>query len=201
MILDIKAFEPALILQIFVLLNPFSSLPILMAAYKQRINTKKIALSSTGIAFIIAVLMVFIGPPLLRLFGITMDSFRIAGGLVLLLLGINTILLEDKPPSREVNKSDTLVSIIATPLLTGPATISFITIKANEMGNLSLISNLVFAFLLVGIVFFLFSVVIKHVNMKFVSVTSKVLGLFLVGVAIEMIGTGIMNFIRAGQIL
>jgi multiple antibiotic resistance protein len=196
MILDIRAFEPSLILQIFVLLNPFSSLPILMAAYKQKINAKKIALSSTGIAFIIAVLMVFIGPPLLSLFGITMDSFRMAGGLVLLLLGVNTILLEEKP-SKQVNKSDTLVSIIATPLLTGPATISFITIKASEMGRLGLLSNLVFAFLLVGIVFFLFSVLIKHVNLKFVSITSKVLGLFLVGLAIEMIGTGIMNFVKA----
>ncbi|MBN2459084.1 MarC family protein [Candidatus Woesearchaeota archaeon] len=196
MILDIRAFEPALIMQIFVLLNPFSSLPILMTAYKQKINAKKIALSSTGIAFIIAVLMVFIGPPLLSLFGITMDSFMMAGGLVLLLLGINTILLEEKPV-KSVNKSDTLVSIIATPLLTGPATISFITIKANEMGNLALLSNLVFAFLLVGLVFFLFSVLIKHVTLKFVSITSKVLGLFLVGLAIEMIATGVINFINA----
>lgn len=196
MILDIRAFEPSLILQIFVLINPFSSLPILMAAYKQKMNAKKIALSSTGIAFIIAVLVVFIGPPLLSLFGITMDSFMIAGGLVLLLLGINTILLEEKP-AKEVNKSDALVSIIATPLLTGPATISFITIKAGEMGRLAILSNLIFAFLLVGMVFFLFSVLIKHVTMKFVSIASKVLGLFLVGVAIQMIATGIMNFIKA----
>ena len=128
------------------------------------------------------------------LFGVTVDSFRIAGGIVLLLLGLDTI--RDRKEQTKVNKVDSLISIIATPLLTGPATISFVTIKAFELGRISIVSNLVLAFILVGIVFFFFSLAIPKVNPKVVSIMSKIMGLFLTAVAIEMMATGLMHLLK-----
>jgi len=131
---------------------------------------------------------------LFGLFGVTVDSFRIAGGIVLLLLGLDTI--RDRKEQTKVNKVDSLISIIATPLLTGPATISFVTIKAFELGRISIVSNLVLAFILVGIVFFFFSLAIPKVNPKVVSIMSKIMGLFLTAVAIEMMATGLMHLLK-----
>lgn len=189
-----EIFNPILIMQIFVLINPLSSLPVLMAASKKKIDVKKVAITAAIIAFVIALSMVFIGPPLLKVFGISLDSFRVAGGVVLLMLGIQTVLSRAND-GKEIRKVDALVSIIATPLLTGPATISFVTIKSQELGQTSLIFNLFLAFLLVGIVFFIFSLVIKKIDMKITSITSRVLGLFLTAVAIEMIMRGLTPFI------
>jgi multiple antibiotic resistance protein len=185
----------ALVFQIFVLVNPLSSVPVIMQASKKKMNVLQIAFTSTIIAFALAISVALFGPYLFSIFGITTDSFRIAGGLVLMLLGLDTI--RDKNEKEEVTKMDSLISIIATPLLTGPATISFITLKAIEVGRMHMLVNIIPAFILVGIIFMLFAYALPKVNEKIVNISSKILGLFLTGMAIEMISTGIMNIIRS----
>lgn len=141
-----------------------------------------------------------LGPLLFNFFGITVDSFRIAGGIVLLLLGFDTIRSKDGE-GKKVTQVDSLISILATPLLTGPATISFITIKAFELGRLPMISNLLCAFVLIGAVFIIFSMMIPKVNAKLIDISSRVLGLFLTAVAIEMIAKGIYGIFLAQQMV
>jgi multiple antibiotic resistance protein len=188
----------ALIAQMFALVNPLSSFPILMSAYENKMNVKKIAISAIFVALIIAVIIVFIGPALFKFFGITVDSFRIAGGLILLLLGIETVRSKEKHDEGEkVTKTDSVISIMATPLLTGPATISFITIKSYEIGQFPTLFNLLITFGIVAVIFILFSFFISKINAKIVNLTSKVLGLFLTAVAIEMIAAGIEGLIHA----
>lgn len=184
----------ALILQIFVLLNPLSSFPFLMNAYKKKLDVKKIAFNSVITAFIIAVIIIFIGPSLFKLFGVTLNSFRIAGGIVLLLLGINTVRPKENGV-REVGGVNSLISIIATPMLTGPATMSFLTIKAYEIGHTNLLLNTIVAFIFVGVLFITFSFLIPKVNVGLISISSRVLGLFLTAVAIEMIAKGASVFL------
>ena len=86
---------------------------------------------------------------------------------------------------------------MATPLLTGPATISFITIKAYEVGKITTLINLLITFGVIAIIFIIFAFFIPKINAKAVNLTSKVLGLFLTAVAIEMIATGIYGIIHA----
>jgi len=187
----------ALIAQIFALVNPLSSFPILMSAYENKMNVKKIAISAVLVALIIAVIIVFIGPALFKFFGITVDSFRIAGGLILLLLGIETVRSKEKHEEGKVTKTDSIISIMATPLLTGPAVISFITIKAYEIGKIPTLFNVLITFGIVALIFVIFAFFVPKINAKAVNLTSKVLGLFLTAVAIEMIASGIAGIINA----
>lgn len=181
----------ALIIQMFVLINPFSSFPVLFTAYQNKMNVKKIAVQASILAFVIAIIICLIGSSLFGFFGITIDSFRIAGGICLLLLGLDTV--RDKEKEDKIGKIDSLISILATPLLTGPATISFIIIKSLEIGKTILLFNIVFTFILVGIVFVLFSYSIGKINLKVIKISSKILGLFLTAIAIELIFTGAHN--------
>jgi multiple antibiotic resistance protein len=181
-----------LIIQIFVLLNPLSSFPFLLQAFEQKIDVKMIAIKSTVTAFLLAVVMALLGPSLFSVFGITLDSFRIAGGLVLLVLAYDMI----KPKVEEKKKietMDSLITIIATPMLTGPATISYITVKTFELGSAAVLSGIVGAFILVGLVFFIFSLMVSRVHPKIVNILSRILGLFLMAVSIEMIAKGIQG--------
>lgn len=189
-------FDITLVVQIFALLNPLASFPFLISAYKKKMNVKIIAVKAVIVAFLIALVIIFIGPFLFSIFGITLDSFRIAGGIVLLLLGINMVKPNGKN-DKEAGGIDSLITIIATPLLTGPATISFITIKAYEIGKIPLLFDLCWAFLLVAIVFILFSFTINRINVRVVDIASRIMGLFLTAVAIEMISKGIEGVIKA----
>lgn len=180
----------AIIAQIFVLVNPISSVPALIRAYSKKLDVKKIALYAVLVAGILAVLINFIGPSLFNIFGITLDSFRIAGGILLLLLGIQTIWTNEKEDMGN-GKVDSIISIIATPLLTGPATISFITLKSFELGRFVLLPNILIAFLLVAIVFYFFALAVPRVNQKVIDIISKIFALFLMGMAVELIVAGI----------
>jgi len=108
----------------------------------------------------------------------------------LLLLGLDTI----RPKEKEivnVGGVHSLISIIATPMLTGPATISFITIKAYELGQFAVVANLIPAFILVGVVFVSFAYLVSKVNTNLINISSRIMGLFLMAVSVEMIFTGV----------
>jgi multiple antibiotic resistance protein len=191
-----SVFDLALIIQLFILINPLSSFPVLLAAFKNKMNVKKIAISAVFIAFLIAIIIAILGPYLFSLFRITIDSFRIAGGVVLFLLGLDKVRPKEQQ-KKDVREADALTSIIATPLLTGPAIISFIIIQAIDVGRLSIISNLLFAFIAVGVVFMIFAFAISKINPKVIDIASRVFGLFLTAVAIQMIAKGIMGIMAA----
>ncbi|MBI2130199.1 MarC family protein [Candidatus Woesearchaeota archaeon] len=188
----------SLVMQLFALLNPLSSFPILIAAYEKRMNVKRIAVNAVITAFVIAIFITLTGPILFNLFSITLDSFRIAGGVILLLLGLHTVRPSDVKHS-ELSGIGSTISIIATPMLTGPATISFITIKTYEIGYTPVLVNLLFAFLLVGIVFVVFAHAVARINRKIIDIVSRVLGLFLTAVGIEMIARGISGLFGMGM--
>jgi multiple antibiotic resistance protein len=192
--------DTALIIQLFVLINPLSSLPFVVAAYNNKINVRRLAVNAVMTAYLIAIGIALIGPFLFGVFGITLDSFRIAGGIILLLLAIDTIRASDEDKQfQESQGIESLVAILATPLLTGPATISFITIKAYEMKTVPLLLDISAAFLFVGAVFIVISYAISKINTKLIDIVSKVLGLFLTAMAIEMIAKGIEGFIAASK--
>lgn len=183
-----------LIMQLCVLVNPLSTLPFVISAYNNGVNVRKMAYVAVFTAFAIAVTIAVAGKTLFGIFGITLDSFRMAGGLVLLLLGLDTI-RSRRESYKETKGIDSMIAILATPLLTGPATISFITIKSYEIGTLPLIVNITVTFLFVGLAFIIIANGIPKINVRLVEIISKVLGLFLAAMAIEMISKGLSDMI------
>ena len=191
--------DPALVAQLFVLINPFSSLTVLLAAHGQGLPVRRLAAGAVLTAFLVAASLALVGPLLLRVFGISLDAFRIAGGIVLLLLGVETVRRrEDR--QVPVSNLDSLMSILATPTMTGPATITYVTLKTHEIGLGPLLVNLTVAFAAVALVVGVFVLLIPRINARLVNIVSRVVGLFLTAVAIEMMAkglTGILAPLRA----
>jgi multiple antibiotic resistance protein len=186
----------ALIIQMFVLLNPLASFPFLIQAYQEKLNLKILALKAVLTAFVIAVVIALVGPFMFNIFGITLDSFRIAGGVVLVILGYHMIQPRETQ-KKKIETIDSLITIIATPMLTGPATISFVTIKTMEIGRTAVLGSLLGSFVLVGVVFYVFTLLVSKVNPKLVNILSRIMGLFLMAIAIEMIAKGIYGLVAS----
>jgi multiple antibiotic resistance protein len=193
----INPISLAMIVQLFALLNPLYSFPVLIEAYKKKMNVPKIAIKAVVVAFFVAMVLLLLGPLMLVMFDIRFEHFRTAGGIVLTLLGITMVRPKDDRIS--VGNLNAIVTIIATPLLTGPATISFITIKAREVGTISVLANLCIAFILVALIFMMFSVLINKINPMVVEIMSRVMGLFLTAVGIEMVSEGILGIIQMSR--
>lgn len=188
-------FSTLLILQFFVLLNPLSSAPFLIKLQKHKVNVRSVASSAVLTAFFVALAIAVAGKWLFQLFGITPNSFRVAGGIVIMLLGLETIRgqEEDAPPSGGL---DNYIAILATPILTGPATMSFVSLKAFEEGILKVVVNLIVAFIGVAAVMYLLTVMISRLNTRLVGIVSRILGLFLTAMAVEMMAKGLDGLIR-----
>lgn len=183
-----------IILQLFILVNPLSSLCVLISAHKNKLDIRKIAANAVVLAFLIAVAIVFLGPWIFQTFGIDLNSFKIAGGIVLFLLGLETI--KPNEVHDKVEEIDGIISVLATPLLTGPATISYITIKTYEVGQTIMLLNVAVAFVIISLVFISFAYAIPKTNHKLIDIVSRVFGLFLSAVAVDMVASGLAGLIK-----
>jgi len=178
-----------LILKIFFLLSPLSSIPLLFLAYQQKMDVRKVAVHSAILALLISFGFVIFGPLLFRVFGISLDSFRVAGGVLVFLMGLS--IARDTEHNYSKMKADNLINMIATPLLAGPAILSFLIIKTAELGSIPVVANLLGAFLLVASLFLLLAYMIKHVNLSYVMFVNRLFGLFLGAMGIEMMAAGL----------
>ncbi len=120
---------------LFIIMNPFSSLaPFIMLTKDQTADErKKSADIAALVAGALAAAFLLAGPPLLTLMGLTLFSFKIAGGVVLALLGLQTV-LGFKFGSNDESDKQAVAVLIGTPFLTGPGVLTSVVILATEHG-------------------------------------------------------------------
>jgi multiple antibiotic resistance protein len=127
---------------LFAILNPLGAIPVYlgMTANKSLDETKAIAIKTAISVAIILVIAIWAGNALLLFFGITMPAFRIASGLLVLLVAISMFHAQTSKAVHThtetleaLDKQDIAVVPLAIPLLAGPGTISLVIINANQM--------------------------------------------------------------------
>jgi multiple antibiotic resistance protein len=176
-------------IQIFFLLNPLASIPLLALAYQRGLNVRIIAIRAVILAFLIAFVFIFVGRFLFEIFDISLDSFRTAGGLIIVLLGIEMVLMREER-TRDISSAKALISIMATPMLTGPATLSFLTVKYIESGWLDTLLSLLLAFIGVALVLLSFVWFLPKIKVEYIEFVSRLFGLFITAFGIEMLFLG-----------
>jgi multiple antibiotic resistance protein len=153
--------------------------------------------------FIILVVSLFLGDKILNMFGISMPSFQICGGVLLLIMAIYMMLGRNQiMESTQNNKSEKeLIAFVplSIPLLAGPGAISNMIIAAHQAPNLINQSFLILPCLAVSLLIWLtlsfaenISKVIGAVGTKIIT---RVMGLLLGSMAIEFITRGVLDII------
>ena len=194
-----------LFVTLFALLDPIGNLPIFAAATAGATLRQRISVSALICLFAMLFLSFFLftGLGLLQFFGISLAAFRIAGGILLLFLGLDMArgdflaMFADKDAlsdSKDVRgyarrRFQRLVVPFAIPLMIGPGAISAVIINAGEAAQLgyagmagSVVACICFA--LTGYL----SRVLGEVGM---AIIVKVLGLILCALAIQFILLGL----------
>ena len=124
----------------FVIIDPFASFSVFIAATKgmTKIEKKKITLASISVALILSYLVLIFGKSLFELFSTSLDEFRIAGGIILCILGLKMSRGQSTTSIESIKDKSTraIASIIGTPLLTGPATITTIMVASSDYGKI-----------------------------------------------------------------
>jgi multiple antibiotic resistance protein len=184
-----------LIILFFVIFDPPASLVVFIAASANMSKGER-RLTATLAVFVAAslsFLVLIFGQNLLTLFSTSIDEFRIAGGIILGILGVKMALGLPLTNLDDVKNSSgrAIASIIGTPLLTGPASITTIIISVNDYGRATTGLAIAIVLCLTAIIFQL-SGIISKLGKTTIQVASTVLGLITIAWGVKLISAGIL---------
>jgi multiple antibiotic resistance protein len=144
-----------------------------------------------GVALLVALIFIAVGRSLFRHLGIGFMDFKIAGGLVLLLISLADLL--GGPESHRKASGSTGIVPLAVPLITGPGVLTTLILQVGTAGYpvtlLALFLNYAFAWLVLR----KSETVTRLVGKDGTVVLSKIAALLLAAIAIAMIRTGIFE--------
>ena len=191
----------------FAIMNPISNLPAYMALVaddSQKIS-RKIAFRSLLIAFVIVTVFIFSGDLIFKVFGITIVSFRIAGGILVAVIGYHMINGNHSPSYKGMEQqavnSDPMsiaISPLAMPLFAGPGTITTALSLANGGLRNQLITVVAFALLCVITYLLLRSAkqIAGFLGKNLMKIITKMMGLLLFSIGIHMIIVSVQTLIK-----
>lgn len=189
-------------LKLFFVLTPFFALTMFLSL-TDGLDEKKRKSRALAIGCAVAIIcltLLFAGKQLFFVFGITLDSFRIGAGILLLLSGIG--LVQGKPSSvNTANDGDVIVVPMSIPIIVGPATTGTLLVMGAELDSLAakLIGcmALLLAVIALTLILTTASLIERLLGVRGISIISRLTGLILVALAAEMIMTGIVRFLNA----
>ena len=191
----------------FAIMNPISNLPAYMALVaddSQKIS-RKIAFRSLLIAFVIVTVFIFSGDFIFKVFGITIVSFRIAGGILVAVIGYHMINGNHSPSYKGMEQqavnSDPMsiaISPLAMPLFAGPGTITTALSLANGGVRNQLITVVAFALLCVITYLLLRSAkqIAGFLGKNLMKIITKMMGLLLFSIGIQMIIVSVQTLLK-----
>ncbi len=186
-------------LKLFFVLTPFFALTMFLSLTEKHDERerRKLAVSASLAVLLIGLLLFFAGRQLFTVFGITLDSFRIGAGLLLLLSGIG--LVRGKTAMADPVEGDVAVVPLAIPIIVGPATTGTILVMGAELTTISTKATgclaLLAAVASVGAVLLAGSFLERVLGSRGIAVLSRLTGLILSAMASEMIMTGIQAYL------
>jgi multiple antibiotic resistance protein len=156
---------------------------------------KKLSLEALLTAFIIAIIFLVFGKLVLRFIGITIDDFRIAGGIILLIISVSDIV--GTSTGRRNPGTNIGVVPLGVPLIMGPAALTTIIILVDNFGYLPTILSMVLNFIIVGLVLTNARWLIRIIGEGGTRAFAKIASLFLAAIAVMMIRVGVLNIISS----
>ncbi|MES3008969.1 MAG: YchE family NAAT transporter [Pseudomonadota bacterium] len=194
-----------MLIGLIAIVNPIGTVPIFISLTTGLNNAERnvIARTTTYAVFLILMSALLLGEFILEFFGITISSFRVAGGILILLMAISMMHAKTnngiKRTDEEALESEQMKSIavvpLAIPLLAGPGAISTVILYAHrEPGLLHylLIGGVIF--IVCALLFFAFrsvEYISRYLSQTAVNVFARIMGLILAAIAIEIIAGGL----------
>ena len=201
---------------LFALLNPLGMLPIFIAYTKDRsVGVQRwLALFVSITVLGLMLLFLFAGTALLDFFGIRLDSFRIAGGILLLLIGLKTVARDPAGAAKDLKVVSEVGALseaesvyrqivvpFAVPLLVGPGVIANLILYASEAkkGGATLFWGLVAVTVGVScltlVILLLGGFLRRLLSDVGLSIATRILGLLVASIGVEFMIAGLTNVI------
>ena len=178
---DLKELFSATIV-LFAVLDILGSMPIVLSM--QQKGLKISPLQTAVVAFIILLFFMFVGQALLGVFGVDINSFAVAGAIVLFIVGLEMLLGIDIF-RQDANASASVVPL-AFPLLAGPASFTTILSLRAEYDTINVVLALVLNMLIVFFVLRSSSLIYKLIGESGMYVLKKFFGIIVLAISVRL---------------
>ncbi|WP_028950441.1 MarC family protein [Sulfurihydrogenibium subterraneum] len=196
------------IISIFAIVDPFGAIPLIVSVLKNfSEKEREIIIKKASIyGCFILIFFLFLGNFFVRILGVSIADFQIAGGIILLLISINIIFgqpLKEKIPPEEISLIKKLENValipVATPILAGPgAMVTSMTIASSQESFLNLLIvaiSIVITFLISYFILKASKYIQKFLGEIFLDIVSRMMGIIIMALAVQFIVKGIkQNF-------
>jgi multiple antibiotic resistance protein len=189
---------------ILVIVNPIGAIPVFVSLTGDQSPAKRKQTVQTAAITVAIVLTVtaFVGEMILRFFGISMESFRIASGILLLLMALAMLHAKQSsskhsPEEAEEAASQDNIAVVplAIPLMTGPAAMSTVIVYVNKTSGWFdtgfIVASCLVVALIVWVALRLATPIASALGRTGMNIVTRVMGLLLAAIAVEFITSGL----------
>lgn len=185
------------IIALFVVVDPLGNIPIFVGL-TQTLNAKqksKVYRTAIIVGFILLLIFAFTGQLIFELLGITLESFEIAGGILLLIIAVRILVSGSMHETVESPESIGAVPI-AIPLLVGPGAITTTIINLQTFNIVITVFSVVIVLVITWLILRFIDKIFKFLGTTGTLVIARVMALFIAAIAIQYIINGITVLIK-----
>ena len=192
-------------------MNPFGTVPIFVGLTKEhtKLERNKIAFWTSINVLIILLISFFVGKFILLFFGITLNSLKIAGGLIIVSSGFALLtgeynkhkgMKKDKVKEDLKSRSEFSLTPLAIPMIAGPGTISLLITYNQEFIGLDRVLIILSAIVLSTICIYLilkssFNIV-KKMGASGINALSRIIGFIVIAIGVEFIISAVVSVLK-----
>ncbi|GGK30436.1 UPF0056 membrane protein [Pilimelia terevasa] len=199
--MDLKVFGEAFV-TLMVIIDPPGMVPIFLALTKVLTlrDQRRAAWQAVALAFGVIVVFAVGGQTILDYLHVDLPALQAAGGLLLVLVALELLTGKADESAAQATSSVALVPL-GTPLLAGPgaivATMLFVQRADGAADYVAIGAAIVASMLAVWLVLRYSSLVVKLLRPGGIEVLSRIAGLLLAAIAVQLIADAVMEFVSA----
>jgi multiple antibiotic resistance protein len=181
-------------LTLVVIMDPIGAIPVFIALTAKLAPPERKAAAIKAVTAAAALVLIFavVGRFILEYLHVSVESLSIAGGLLLLLVALEMLRGLDTP---EAETTDVALVPLAVPLVAGPGAIAtvIVLVQSNTEAaeRVSVGVGIVLALASVGVALLLAEVIARHLSEAFVGFLTRVFGLLLSAIAVQLVVDGV----------
>ncbi len=203
---DMLTFALLSLSSIFIIVNPLSSTLLYVSLTGTLDHEVQMRIATEAAKYALAILVIFalLGGVILQLFGISLEAFRIAGGILLFVIGMEMVYARNsrsKMTATEkyegIDAEDVSVMPLAIPMIAGPGAITTSIVLINEakgFGPLAYLIVIVSIVLTIGVTYYMMrnaDYIVKRIGQREFRAVNRLMGMLLIAIAVQFVIIGL----------
>ena len=207
--MSLLEFAVLAVISITVIVNPASTSAVFIALTQKMKHAERLATAKRAVKLASSILFFFAitGMLVFELFGISIGAFKIAGGVLLLIMGMTMVYPKETAEEAKTTSKDIAVIPLAIPFSAGPGTITTVVVLMSDASTQG--ADFISAMPFIGVVFagIAVAMTLSYTGMKYSekindllkeggrNVMTRLMGMLVLAIAIQFIIDGIISVV------